>query len=97
MYMSQLKYVHVTVNTESMFPDHVALVKQEDALGGVRSSVCVHLQRMTITGQKGVSGTRGPSQVRTDLTDPADGPNGSVRISRSAGSRYPSKSVYHSM
>ncbi len=28
-----------------------------------------------------VSGTCGPSQIRTDLTDPADGPNGSIRIS----------------
>ncbi len=28
-----------------------------------------------------VSGTRGPSQIRMDLTDPADGPNGSIRIS----------------
>ncbi len=27
-----------------------------------------------------VSGTRGPSQIHTDLTDPADGPNGSIRI-----------------
>ncbi len=30
-------------------------------------------------GQR-VSGTRGPSQIRTDRTDPADGPNGSIKI-----------------
>ncbi len=34
----------------------------------------------TYMTQKWVSGTRGPSQICTDLTDPANGPNGSIRI-----------------
>ena len=33
-----------------------------------------------------LSGTRGSSQIRTDLTDPADGPHGSIRSVGSAGS-----------
>ncbi len=36
---------------------------------------------MTLNGSiLRVSGTRGPSQIRTDLTDLADGLNGSIRI-----------------
>ncbi len=41
---------------------------------------CFMLETLDIIQFKWVSGTRGPSQIRTDLTDPTHGPNGSIRI-----------------
>ena len=45
-----------------------------------RSTQTSVLQNSEKKTWKWVSGTRGPSQIRTDLTDPTHGPDGSIRI-----------------